>query len=322
MSSLARLAHFQRDYPLLQVVALVAAFVWGATTISGFSSQLSIYSMLVLASLLGFAAVGQTLTVLVGGLDVSAPSWLLAGALVTVELHRRGWPFPTIMLILFGCAIVVGGLAGLVCFRFRIDSVIVTLATGSIVIGGTYVWSGGYVSGSPPRWLQRLTSPASDTLGLDFPQLPVFWAAVGILLGVVLHRTVVGRWIFATGSNPRAAALALVPTTAVWVGAFALSAVFSVVAGVLLAGFAGAGDRTAADLYLWQALAAVIVGGTSFGARGDYTRTMLGALFLTVLTTAMIGHGLGYADQTIMFGVIIFVVVGLYGRERRVRDRV
>ena len=100
------------------------------------------------------------------------------------------------------------------------------------------------------------------------------------------------------------------------------SACLSALTGCLLAGFAGA-DQTVGDPYLFSSLTAVIVGGTTFmGARGDYTHTVVGALILTVLTTILVGKGYGQADQQIVFGVLILLVVAGYGRERRLRDRV
>ena len=101
-----------------------------------------------------------------------------------------------------------------------------------------------------------------------------------------------------------------------------LSAIASGMVGVLLAGFAGA-DQTLGDPYLFTGLTAVIVGGTTFmGARGDYTHTVIGALILTVLTTILVGKGYDQADQQIIFGVLILLVVASYGRERRLKDRV
>jgi len=103
---------------------------------------------------------------------------------------------------------------------------------------------------------------------------------------------------------------------------FMISAIASGMVGVLLAGFAGA-DQTLGDPYLFSGLTAVIVGGTTFmGARGDYTHTVIGALILTVLTTILVGKGYDQADQQIIFGVLILLVVASYGRERRLRDRV
>ena len=130
---------------------------------------------------------------------------------------------------------------------------------------------------------------------------------------VALRRPSRGVW---------AAALAGIDTERVWVGVFAASAVMSTLVGCLLAGFAGA-DQTIGDPYLFSGLTAVIVGGTTFmGARGDYTHTVVGALILTVLTTVLVGKGYDQADQQIIFGVLILLVVAGYGRDRRLRDRV
>ena len=83
------------------------------------------------------------------------------------------------------------------------------------------------------------------------------------------------------------------------------------------------GEAGVGDPYLFLTIAAVLVGGTSLvGARGDYWRTVLGALILTLITTVLVGHGAGESLQEILFGVLILVFVGAYGREQRVRDRV
>ena len=158
--------------------------------------------------------------------------------------------------------------------------------------------------------------------GFQIPPVVVIWGAVAIGMAVFLHRTAAGRRLYATGANPRAAELAGIATKGVWVGVFAGSAVMSTLVGCLLAGFAGA-DQTIGDPYLFSGLTAVIVGGTTFmGARGDYTHTVVGALILTVLTTVLVGKGYDQADQQIIFGVLILLVVAGYGRDRRLRDRV
>jgi ribose transport system permease protein len=88
-------------------------------------------------------------------------------------------------------------------------------------------------------------------------------------------------------------------------------------------GYEGQGEAGVGDPYLFLALAAVLVGGTSLvGARGDYWRTVLGALIMTLVTTILVVHGAGEALQEILTGVLILLFVGLYGREKRLRDRV
>jgi ribose transport system permease protein len=142
-----------------------------------------------------------------------------------------------------------------------------------------------------------------------------------ILFAVFLHRTKIGRNLLATGANPRAAEYALINTRRVWVGAFAFSAVTSTLVGVLIGGYAGTVVSTLGDPYLFQSVVAVIVGGTVFGGPGDYTRTTVGALFLTVLVTVLNGHGASPAIEDIVYGLIILCAVAVYGRERKLRDR-
>lgn len=318
----AAAARLQGRYPILQLVALAALLAYGGATLDGFVSRMSIYAMLILAGFLGLAAVGQTFVILIGGLDLSIPAFILLGGTMVIQLPASsGWPFAAALGLALAIALAAGATSGWICHRFGIQSLIVTLGMDAIVVGAIEGWIGGVLTGQPPGWLIRLVSPTSHTFGVSFPPLGVLWLVVAIVLGVVLHRTVVGRWIYAAGANPRAAQRALVPTGRLWVGAFAFSAACATLVGVLLAGFAP-GDMTVGDPYLFQSLTAVIVGGTAFGARGDYWRTVLGALSLTVLTTVLIGHGYDDAVQQILFGAVILVVVYAYGRDRRLRDRV
>jgi ribose transport system permease protein len=102
-----------------------------------------------------------------------------------------------------------------------------------------------------------------------------------------------------------------------------VSAVAAAVVGIVLVGFTGQGEAGVGNQYLFLALAAVLVGGTSLvGARGDYWRTVLGALIMTLVTTLLIGHGAGEATQEVLTGILILLFVSLYGREKRLRDRV
>jgi ribose transport system permease protein len=318
-----RVAAVQNRFPVVQLVLLAVAFGYGAAALEGFSSATSIWSMLVLASLVGLAGVGQTVVVLIGGFDLSVAGFIVAGALVSTQLTVL-YQIPFVMalvLLVFGAA-ALGGLVGYVCARFSIQPIIVTLAMGALVVGLLQVQTGGNVSGAAPQWLSTLTSPVAATFGLPVPPLLVLWLVIGLLMAGFLHRTAGGRRIYATGANPRAASLALVRTRRVWTLVFAFSAVAAGLAGVLLAGFAGSVDVTLGNPYLFQSLAAVIVGGTAFGGPGDYTRTMLGAVLLTVLTTVLVGLGFTTADQQILYGVIILAAMTLYGRDRNLRDRV
>lgn len=314
------LAALQRRYPLLQLLALLALFSYGAATLDGFASRLNINAMLVLAAFLGLAALGQTLVILVGGIDLSIPGYILLGGTMIVQLAGASqWPFAAALVYALAIALAGGVFTGWICHRFRVESMIVTLAIDAILVGAMQGWIGGVLTGTPPEWLTGFASPSATTFGIGIPPLVVLWVLVAVAVAIVLHRTVWGRWIYATGSNRRAADLSLVPTRRMWMGCFAVSAVCSTLVGVLLAGFAS-GDQSAGHAYMFQSLIAVIVGGTALGARGDYWRTVVGALLLTVLTTVLIGNGYSEAKQQILFGVVVLVVVGAYARDPRLRD--
>lgn len=313
----------QTRYPILQVIALIAVFGYGAATLEGLASAASIRSILVLASLAGLAAAGQTLLILMGGFDMSVSGLIISGALAVTSLTAKyDVSFGVALIVALAAAGLLGALAGQICHRLRIQPLIVTLATGAIAVGTVQAQTGGTLAGGAPEWLSRLTSPAATTFGVGIPPLVVIWIVVAVVLTVFLHRTVTGRRLLATGANTRAAEYALVRTRKVWTAAFAFSAIVSVLVGVLLAGFAGSVDSTLGNPYLFQSVAAVIVGGTIFGGPGDYARTVVGALFLTILTTVLVGHGADAADQQILYGVIILLAVALYGRDRRLRDQI
>ena len=133
--------------------ATLLVFLYGGETIDGFAQRPSIYALLVLASLLGIAALGQTLVVLLGGFDLSVrghhrPARTLIAAHGRQRLVVRGGD-PIVIAIGAG----VGALNGWVCHRFHMHPLIVTLATGSIVAGALLVWTEGEVTGTAPAWL-------------------------------------------------------------------------------------------------------------------------------------------------------------------------
>ena len=151
----------------------------------------------------------------------------------------------------------------------------------------------------------------------------ILWAVIAIVFGLVLSWSVSGKRLYATGANERAAQLAGVKTERVWMASFAVSAMASALVGIVLIGFTGSGEAGVGDPYQFLSIAAVLVGGTSLiGARGDYWRTVLGALIMTLFTTLLVGHGADEAMQEILTGVLILLFVSVYGRDQRVRDRV
>lgn len=319
----ARALAAQRRVPVLQIALVLIVFAIGVVTLPGFGSVASIKSVLVIAALAGLASVGQTVAILVGGFDLSVAGFIVAGALLVTKVGETlGIGFWGGLAILIPGATVLGGIVGYLCHRFSLPPIIVTLAMGSFALGVVRGAVGLSVAGEAPSWLTDLASPIGNTFGIPVPPILFLWVIVAVGMWLFLSRTTLGRRLYLTGANPTAAEYVLVRTRRVWIGAFAFSALCSALAGVVLVSFSGNVNPALGGPYLFISLTAVIVGGTLGGGPGDYTKTLVGALLLTMVTTVLTGHGLTSADQQLMYGAIILVAMAIYGRERRLGDRV
>ena len=130
------LVRLQQRIPLIQLLALAAVFAYGAITLPGLDSWISIRSILVLAALVGLASCGQTLLILMGGFDLGVAGFIVAGGFAVTALKvKYGLDFGTALALALIGAAVLGGFAGYICHRFRINPLVVTLAMGSIVLG-------------------------------------------------------------------------------------------------------------------------------------------------------------------------------------------
>lgn len=297
-------------------VLAVALFFVINLVIPGYANWNSFLSLLLLASLLGIAAVGQTLTIVIGGFDMSIPAVIgLANVLLSL-LHGAGYPVAVAGFFILLVAVAIGCINGFASRYLQLNPLVVTLATGSIVLGAIWAGTRGEVAGSVPDWLVDTVSVIGTTGPIPLPGAVVIWLLLSAVVLVVERGSTLGRWIFAAGANPRAAEFAGVPMLAVWVIVYALSAAFAAITGMLLAGFSGAADPSVGAAYLFTTVAAVVVGGTPLtGGRGGYGRTIAGCLIVTELGTLLIGLGLDQAAQQICLGLLIVVLVALYGRE-------
>jgi ribose transport system permease protein len=315
-------ADLQRRFPLLQVVALAVLYLAGAVTVPGWTSRSTLTSMLVMAALLGLAGAGQTIVVLGGGIDFSVGAFITAGGVfITVLPSVDHWPVWAAIAFALAVAAAGGALNGVISYRFRIEPLVVTLGVGSLLTGVLTGWVSGAVTGTPPAWTDSAVSVTTSTFGIPVPPIVSIWVLLAVIAGIVLARTQAGRSLYLVGTNPVAARRALVRTGWTWTAGFIVSALLATFAGILLAGDGG-GNLDSGDPYLFLALTAVIVGGTMFGGRGDYWRTVLGALILTVVTYLLEAHNYSTGVQEMVYGLLIMVVVAAYGRERKIRDRV
>lgn len=315
----ARRTFFIGLVPYLLVPVL---FLVGAEMIDGYSSHPSIISLLVLASFLGLASLGQTFCVIIGGVDLSIPATMGLADVVVTQLYGEGWSFWTAVLVILAIAIAIGAINALVSLALNVNPLVITLGTNLIISGGVLTWNHQAINGTVPTWLTSAVTVIGKTGPIPLPGIVVAWFVIALLVILFQRFTRLGREIYATGANARAARLAYVRTTWVWVVAFASSAVFAAVAGIFLAGFSGSADSTVGQPYLFETITAIVVGGTSLlGGRGGYGRTVVGTLVIIQLTTILLGKGASSAMQEALLGLVVVLLVALYGREPDVAAR-
>jgi ribose transport system permease protein len=300
---------------LLQVI--------GTLLIPGYSAPFAIRALLVIASLLAVASIGQTLVVILGGIDLSIPFVIGFANVVAAQLYGQGWNFALVCVLVGILAIAIGALNGLIARGLNIHPLIVTLGIGMVVQGAVLLWTGGFPSGSAPEAVSAFVSIGGSVGPLPVPLLVPCLVVLTALIVLVLGRTPYGRRLYAVGSNPEAAPLALIDPLRMWVVTYAASAFFAAVAGVLLLGFTGSAYGDVGQPYLFQTIAAVVVGGAALvGGRGSYLGTIAGVLVLTEINTLLIGLGFRPSTVQAALGLVILLLVSLYGRERHVRTTI
>lgn len=308
---------------LAAVAVALALHATGTILIDGYSSEFSVRAMLVLATLLGVASVGQTLVVLLGGIDLSIPFVIGFANVVAAQLFGEGIDFGLVCAIVAAFAIVIGAINGALSSALAIHPLIVTLGVGTAVQGAVLLWTAGFPAGSAPDAVTQFVSIGGQAWFLPVPWLIPCFAVFAGLVALILERTPFGRRLYALGSNPQAARYALISPTAIWSATYALSALFAATAGVLLLGFTGSAYGDVGQPYLFQTIAAVVIGGTTLvGGRGGLAGTVAGALVLTEINTLLIGLGLSPSMVESALGVLIVILVSVYGREPHVRTTI
>ena len=300
-------------------VCIILLLLIGSLYSENFLSPEYLLQQLKVASFLGVIATGMMLVILLGQIDLSVPWVVTTGAMMACAAASFG-PIGVALAVPFGvlCGVALGLLNGVGVAYLRIPSMIITLATNAVAQGLMVVYSGGFSpqdSASPPmRYLAT---------GFTIPGVPnavVVWAIIGAVTVFLLSRTTFGRAVYGIGNRERAAYLSGINTRRVVMIAFAISGGLAAFGGVLLAGYASKAAQSMGDAYLLPSIAAVVLGGTSIlGGRGSYLGTVAGVILITLLQSILSVMQMPEFGRQIIYGVVIIVMLLLYGRERLVR---
>jgi ribose transport system permease protein len=304
----SRLRHIRIDPVILTFVVLL--LLWGFSIYRNEGFRTVNYTMLTLrtASFLAIVAAGQTLVVLMGGIDLSVAAvvtmtGVVAGNLMT-QIGQVGGILVTLLI-----AILIGVCNGLGVTVLRLPLLVMTLATLSIIQGALLVYNAGKpVSGKSPF----LEFWAKEKI-LGFPAAAWVTIGVTIICVVLLHFTTFGRSIYAIGNNPRAAFISGVPTTAIQIATYGLCSFFAAITGLLILGRTGYSSKTAGDPFMLMSIAAVVIGGTSIlGGRGKIIGTIGGALVMTILINLLTVGNISESVRMMIQGGLILALLIAY----------
>ena len=296
-------------------VFTAALVLIAAVFIDGFASLDNITDVFNRAAPIGIVAVGMTFVVISANyLDLSVVAQVATAAVVLIGVGNEAG-VPVAMLLALVIALVYGLVNGVAVGVFKANAVIVTLATTFIGLGLLRWASGGSIYFGPEDSLVRRFG--TTEIG-PFPLSMIALVVIALILQFVLNRTTFGFTVKSYGSNREATRLAGINTSWVVIGAFTLSAIGAMIGGFVLAAFSNTAVSAMSAGFDFEALAAIIVGGTSvFGGRGSILRTLLGVVFVSVLTNIMVLSGLGFGYQQMAIGALIVLAVSVDALARK-----
>jgi len=294
-----------RELTIVAALAMLSGYL--SLTQANFRDAFTISTILTNAAYVAVVGIGMTIVIVAGQIDISVGSMLAVCALITGTLARAGVPMPLVVLASLLLGLGMGALNGALVAYLRVPSIIVTLATLTVLRGAIVWWTKGYwVMPLPPGWKVLGTT---HLLGLPLP-VWIGWAAV-LAASILLAHTVFGREIYAAGSHPQAAQLNGIDTARVTFWVFALNGLLVGLATMLhVTRFSMVQTQEGLGLE-FLVITAVVVGGTNiFGGSGTVMGTYLGVLLLTVTSSALTFLGIISAtwDQAIR-GAFILVAV-------------
>ncbi len=278
-----------------------------------FLSSFNVQSIVAAAAPLTLVAIGQTIVILTGGIDLSVGSVMsLTSVAAAMYMNNSDSRVLPALLMCAGIGAAIGLVNGIAITLLRVEPIIATLGMLSIVQGLTFELSMTPAGLTPPFLQSLVYENAGPIPKSTFVILSA--AALGVL---ILRLTRFGKHVYALGGSEQATRLSGVHTVRVKIAVYMLSGTFAALAGVMLAARLGQGDPLSGQVFMLSSIAVVAIGGTSlFGGRGGVVGTLAGVFILTMLGNLLNLEGVQTYPQQLITGLSIIGVVALYSSGR------
>ncbi len=300
--------------PLALVTVLLGLYVYGQN--ENFLSVYNVYNIFLLATALGFIALGQTVALLMGGIDLSVGP--LAGFLVVVASFfvndgQSGAVILAGFVLMFVGALITGAVNGILIRYANFTPIAATLAMYIAIQGLSFLLRDnpdGYINSDVTDWINWQWGP--------FPVAFLVLVAVALGAEFVLRRTKAGWRLRAVGSDEEAARRIGTRVDLVFIAGYVASSLLTALGAVMLMTQIGVGDPRQGVSYTLSSITAVVLGGTSLtGGRGTFIGTVLGAVLLTEVLSAITFLSLTQTYQYLFQGILIVVAALIYSAVRR-----
>ena len=297
----------QRLQRLLPFLTLILLFVALTIATPHFLTPGNLASVARQTAVINIMALGMTLVIITGGIDLSVGSILAVAGLFGTMAIKAGQPVPVAIAVGIGFGLLCGLCNGVMITQLRINPFIITLGTLEAYRGLALVVSNGLpVHGLPDSFS---TLGVGSLLGIPFS----LWilAICAIVMHFVLENTKLGRYAFAIGSNSSAAYYSGIPIKFHLIAVYGIAGMLTGLAGMIEASRLMTGQPTAGQGYELQAIAAVVIGGGSLqGGEGSVVGTLIGAFIIGLLANGSDLLGINPYWQQVIVGLVIIAAVG------------
>ena len=301
----------------LLLIAIVAIAAWSTTKSDVFLTRLNLLDLTTPYVFIGLMAFGLSLVVIAGEIDISVASTLAVSIVCFAQILEAGVNVWLAMLAGLGVAAVLGCVNGFLVGVLDLPSLAVSLGTLAAFRGLAFVIAGSEAVSTFPLSYTRIGGGYIHT---ELPIALLVLLGFAVVLGVLLHASRFGRYLYAIGSNREAARFSGVPVTRARVLVFGLSGFMAGAAGVVYVGYFGSARADSADGALLDVVTVVVLGGVDiFGGSGSMLGVFLALVLVAVLRNGMQLANLGGDTQNIAIGALLLVAI-LAGNLARVAD--
>lgn len=298
---------------------LVLFLVWGITSLSidGFGTKEYVIQTLQAAAFLGIVAAGQTIVVMMAGIDLSVSGVVTLSSVMTSLMVGElfGSAGSIVLGILFGS--VIGLINALGIIYLRMHPLIMSIAMLSLIEGFLLI----YTNGTPPNGMSpAIIAFSNSTWFFGVPNVIFIWLLVSIFTYWLLHMSTFGRQIIALGTNQNASILSGVADKKVQIIGYVLCGTFAGLSGILQLGYIGSTYLTLGEPYQLMSIAAVVLGGVRIlGGKGNYLGVIAGTLLIVILRNVLTVIDIPMAGRNLVMGLLILVILFAYARDQQKR---